>query len=130
MENSTRSSRMAIRLMIRQAFVVALVSLVSACVTTGGGNNNQVKKVVKQSCGPDAARTTAASNMTATDTDSSTTENPSTANNTNKAANPNNCLPKGVIEISENFGVDPEVRGEFNQAVMYLNQENGRFNVK
>ena len=41
------------------------------------------------------------------------------------ASNPQaNCLPKGVIEISENFGVDPEVRSEFNQAVTLLNQEN------
>ena len=124
MENSFNSFLMAIRLVIRQAFVVALVSFISACVTTGGGNTNQVKKVVKQSCGPNAAAsTTAATNQTAASGESSTSADASSANPALKAVNPNNCLPKGVIEISENFGVAPEVRGEFNQAVMYLNQE-------
>lgn len=41
-----------------------------------------------------------------------------------KAPAMNNCLPKGVIEIVENFGVDPEVKVEFSQSLTLLEQEN------
>lgn len=83
----------------------ALLFLLSACVTTGG-SSTQVKKVSKKNCTPVSA-------------------NAETGTQGKDAKhNPNNCLPKGVIEISENFGVDPEIRGEFNQAVNYLNQGN------
>jgi len=34
-----------------------------------------------------------------------------------------NCLPKGVIEITENFPVDPEINQEFQQAVTLLKDE-------
>lgn len=34
-----------------------------------------------------------------------------------------NCLPKGVIEITESYPVDPEVREEFQSAVMLLKDE-------
>lgn len=34
-----------------------------------------------------------------------------------------NCLPKGVIEITENFPVDPEIKQEFQQAVTLLKDE-------
>lgn len=123
MENSFESFRMAITLVVRQVFVVALISLLAACVTTGGGNVNQVKKkVVKQNCGPGAVRTNSTIGETGNSQVSSMDGSASSANNA-PVVNPNNCLPKGVIEISENFGVAPEVRGEFNQAVMYLNQE-------
>lgn len=120
-EASNKKVSMAIKLLIRQVAFVVLVSLVSACVTTGG-SSNQVKKVVKQNCGPGAVRTATA---TATNSDGdSPAEAASTASSDSKPVNPNNCLPKGVIEISEQFGVDPKIRGEFNQAVMYLNQQN------
>lgn len=33
------------------------------------------------------------------------------------------CAPKGVIEISENYGVDPAVREEFKKSVALLSQE-------
>ena len=89
-------------------FVAAVLLLVSACVTTGGAKQQSqpVQKVARQNCSATAA------------VDSKNPQNPT-------ASNPQaNCLPKGVIEISENFGVDPEVRSEFNQAVTLLNQEN------
>ncbi len=92
---------------LRLIIVIALVLFVSACVTTGG-EKKQVQKVVRQDC-------SAVSPTAATDGQ----KNPPTQQ-TNPAQN--NCLPKGVIEISENFGVDPEVRNEFNQAVGLLNE--------
>ena len=120
-EASNKKVSVAIKILIRQVAFVALVLLVSACVTTGG-SSNQVKKVVKQNCGPGAALAPVA---TATN---SAGDSPAAAANTassdSKSVNPNNCLPKGVIEISEQFGVDPKIRGEFNQAVMLLNQQN------
>ena len=89
----------------RQFVVIALAIILSACVTTGG-EKKQVQKVARQNCGaiakPDG-------------------QNPQTVPSSTK---PQNCLPKGVIEISESFGVDPEIRSEFNQAVALLNQEN------
>ena len=85
--------------------VYVLLFLLSACVTTGG-SSGQVKKSVKKNCTPVAANA----------------ESKPEGNDSKN--NPNNCLPKGVIEISESFGVDPEIRGEFNQAVTLLNQEN------
>ena len=120
-EASNKKVSVAIKILIRQVAFVVLVSLVSACVTTGG-NSNQVKKVVKQNCGPGAVLTPTA---TAANSDGDTpTEAANTASSDSKPVNPNNCLPKGVIEISEQFGVDPKIRGEFNQAVMLLNQQN------
>ncbi|WP_455375950.1 tetratricopeptide repeat protein [Kaarinaea lacus] len=120
-EASNKKVSVAIKMLIRQVAFVVLVSLVSACVTTGG-SSNQVKKVVKQNCGPGTVVTPAA---TATNSDGdSPAEAPGTASPDSKPVNPNNCLPKGVIEISEQFGVDPKIRGEFNQAVMLLNQQN------
>lgn len=87
--------------------VTALLLFVSACVTTGGGTvqKQSVKKAARQNC------------STAATADS---KNPQIPTSNNGQAN---CLPKGVIEISENFGVDPEVRSEFNQAVALLNEE-------
>jgi len=91
---------------VRQVVVVALVLLVSACVTTGGEKKpSQVQKVAKQNCSATV-----------------------TADGKNPQSQPDgtgqqNCLPKGVIEISESFGVDPEIRSEFNQAVAFLNEE-------
>ncbi|WP_455202321.1 tetratricopeptide repeat protein [Kaarinaea lacus] len=87
--------------------VASLLLLVSACATTGGGvaQKQSVKKVARQNCSATVSA------------DSKNPQNP-TASNAQA-----NCLPKGVIEVSENFGVDPEIRSEFNQAVALLNEE-------
>lgn len=87
----------------------ALVMLVSACATTGGEKQQSqpVQKVANKHCSPTAT--------TGGQSPQSQAPNP--------GAPQQNCLPKGVIEIAENFGVDPEVRNEFNQAVMLLNEE-------
>ena len=113
MEACKASSQMATSLMVRQLSAMALIFFMSGCVTTGG-ESNQVKKVAKQDC--TAVASEQASNAQANNTASN--------NAVPNPVNPNNCLPKGVIEVTESFGVDPEIRGEFNQAVMYLNQEN------
>lgn len=89
---------------------VVLSLLLSACVTTGG-ESNQVRKVAKQNCTPVGENPVKTEGGTASQTDKA-------------ATSLNNCLPKGVIEISESFGVDPEIRNEFNQAITLLNQEN------
>jgi len=114
MERSNTDQHRVISLMIRLVAFIAISFAVTACVTTGSSDSNQVKKVVKKNCGPQSV-----SAVMTGDQPVNTTAETGAAN----SANPNNCLPKGVIEISENFGVAPEVRGEFNQAVMYLNQE-------
>jgi tetratricopeptide (TPR) repeat protein len=121
-EANNKKVFVAIKLLIRQVALVALFLLVSACVTTGG-SDNQVKKVVKQNCGPGAMPVTTAVAAPDSGSDASV-EAANAATSVSKPVNPNNCLPKGVIEISEQFGVDPKIRGEFNQAVMYLNQQN------
>jgi len=93
-----------VNMAFRQFVVIALVLLVSACVTTGG-EKKQVQKVARQNC-------TAVAKADGQNTQSQTSK-----------TGQENCLPKGVIEISESFGVDPEVRTEFNQAVELLNEE-------
>ena len=99
------NSLLGVSQILRSFAVIALVLLVSACVTTGGGEKKQVKKVARQNC-------TAIAQVNEQNNQS----------NTSKTVQ-ENCLPKGVIEISESFGVDPEVRAEFNQAVALLNEE-------
>ena len=96
---------------IRLCAVFALAVLVSACASSGGQKQQAqpVQKSARQNCSTISAST----EVTKQD---SKTQSPSAVQN--------NCLPKGVIEISESFGVDPEIRGEFNQAVILLNQEN------
>jgi len=86
---------------------VALVLFISACASTSGEKSQvqQVQKVAKKNCSPTAA---------------AEGQNPRSET---PAMEQGNCLPKGVIEISENFGVDPEIRNEFNQAVALLNEE-------
>jgi len=94
---------------LRISLAIMVLALFSACATTGG-EQNQVRKAARQSCAPS---TTAVKD--------SQSSNPKPNLNSNPSQD--NCLPAGVIEISENFGVDPEIRGEFNQAVSLLNQE-------
>lgn len=93
---------------LRPLLVLALVIFISACASTGGEKKQakQVMKPNKQDC---------------------SAQNQASGGNAQSGAsiamNGQNCLPAGVIEIAENFGVDPEVRGEFNQAIELLNQE-------
>ncbi|WP_455207586.1 tetratricopeptide repeat protein [Kaarinaea lacus] len=91
---------------LRPVIVVVLFLFVSACATTGGGKQQvqPAQKIAKQNC-------------------SATAVNSPNPQSQSPAMGQANCLPKGVIEISENFGVDPEVRGEFNQSVALLNEE-------
>ena len=94
------------RKVLRPLIVVVLFLFVSACATTGGGKQpaQPAHKVAKQNCSAIAVGSQNAQSQL-------------------PAMGQANCLPKGVIEISENFGVDPEIRGEFNQSVVLLNEE-------
>lgn len=87
---------------------VSLLSL-SACVSTGAKQaSTQPAQVVKKSCMPAAE---------------GQGEQAQAGGEASVQAK-NNCLPKGVIEIVENFGVDPEIRSEFQQALVLLDAEN------
>lgn len=82
----------------------AVLLLISACASNGGHQNTGSKQVVRKNCSSVAASAGAEGQAQA-------------------VTGQGNCLPKGVIEISENFGVDPKIREEFNQAVILLNEE-------
>jgi tetratricopeptide (TPR) repeat protein len=94
-----------------QMFVVfILVVFLPACVTTGGGSAFSDKQDNTR-----LARKTCTSN---------TDENRQVGQNPNQGDKKrSDCLPPGVIEIYENSPVDSEVREEFHQAVVFLNQE-------
>lgn len=91
--------------------VVSLCLLASGCVTTGGQ---------KQSASDSKAQSAQASQAQQTRVNCA-------AANQSQGGQPappqQNCLPKGVIEISENYPVDPEVREEFQNAIMLLKGE-------
>lgn len=84
--------------------VLMLILFLSACVSTG--EKKQVRQAAKQNC----AATSVAENQEAQPA-------------ANAQPSQQNCLPKGVIEISENYGVDPRVREEFYRALELLRQE-------
>jgi len=99
-----------------------LCLLMTACVSTGGQKSEPQTKaavspqtaqasLVRSACPGNAPQTNAAQGNTP----------PTDANAAGTA--PQNCLPKGVIEITENYPVDPEVRGEFQQALGLLKEE-------
>lgn len=90
---------------MRSLAVLALILFLSACVSTGG-ERKQVVKSAKQNCSPVSSKSDAKTQ-------------PGNAVETKQE----NCLPAGMIEITENYGVDPEIRAEFNQAIELLNQE-------
>ncbi len=90
---------------MRWQFVAVLLLLVSACVATGEKKEIQVN-AGQQGCSAEAA------------TPPQTTGGQAAGN-----VAPKKCLPKGVIEISEAGNVNPEVRDEFNRAVVLLNEE-------
>jgi len=83
-----------------------LALLVSACASTGG-NNAQVNANQQACNGTQAAGDKKVPNQ----------QQPA-ANGVVKK-----CLPKGVIEITEIGNVNPEVRTEFDQAVVLLGEE-------
>jgi tetratricopeptide (TPR) repeat protein len=91
--------------------VCALVLLVSACVATGNKKSPDKLVTKQQSCMPDSAGQTAQGQVKAQDQ----SQKPNTVQQ--------KCLPRGVIEITETFKVDPEVQGEFNKALALLDEE-------
>lgn len=82
--------------------ICALFALISGCVTTGG-QQTETRQVIKQNC--------------------PTGSTPQNAQSQPPGEMRGNCLPKGVIEIAESFGVDPEIRAQFHNAVNLLNAE-------
>jgi len=91
---------------------VVLCLLASGCVTTGGPkestNDSNTQSVpasqAKSSCAP-------------------VNESQAQPQSGQPVPAQQNCLPKGVIEITENYPVDAEVREEFQSAVMLLKDE-------
>jgi tetratricopeptide (TPR) repeat protein len=93
--------------LLRWLIIGVLVLAVSACSTTAS-KPAQPKKTVKKSC--------------------------STANSQQQGSKApkdggasgvlqNECLPRGVIEIAENYEIAPEIREEFNEANLLLKEE-------
>jgi Flp pilus assembly protein TadD len=84
--------------------IIALIFIVSGCSSTGG-ERKQVSRATNQNCTPTKK------------VDSQNLQD-SQQNNQQQGG----CGPAGVIQISENYGVDPEIRKEFDEAVVLLNQ--------
>jgi tetratricopeptide (TPR) repeat protein len=104
---------------VLQWLVPAILCFVaSACVSTGSqhGESSKTKAApaqqTKTSCTPAKP-----SSQTAQPKKEQGAQSP-------PAQVQQNCLPKGVIEITENYPVDPEIREQFLQAVALLKQEN------
>ena len=74
--------------------IIASIFLVSGCASTG---EEQVSRATNQNCTP--------------------TKKVDSQNQQHDG-----CGPAGVIQITENYGVDPEIRKEFDDAVVLLNQ--------
>jgi len=107
--HSVRSISLTANALLQSLIVFMLIMILSACVSTGGEKKQAVMKPAKQDC---TAVNTAGGEKSQSETESA------------GGASRGNCLPAGVIEITENYGVDPEVREEFNRAIESLNQEN------
>ncbi|MCI0506323.1 MAG: tetratricopeptide repeat protein [Gammaproteobacteria bacterium] len=101
----------AINKWIRLLGICAMVLLLSACVATGDKKSTEKHAAKQQSCMPDSAEQTAQSQVKAQDQ--------SQKSNTVQQK----CLPRGVIEITETFKVDPEIQGEFNKALALLEED-------
>lgn len=99
---------------LRCMCIVVVCVLFSACATTNSNqaaqSSLQSKQAVKSRCM--ATKPVTSDAKTNAKTDGKTAEN-----------SQQNCLPKGVIEITENYPVDPEVNAKFKQAVELLKQE-------
>ena len=95
---------------------VMLCFLASACVTTGSQKNSSTQSKAQQAQAPQAQQIkTSCTGVSAANT--------SAQSGQEQAVAPQNCLPKGVIEITESYPIDPEVREEFQQAVTLLKEE-------
>jgi Flp pilus assembly protein TadD len=111
-QTSTRAIVRATRYAgLRGLAAIVVLLLLTACASNAPTKQDS-KKTVKKSCfALQQEKTTSADKST----------NP---NDPNFKANANNeCLPKGVIEISENFEVAPQIREEFREANMLLKKE-------
>lgn len=84
-----------ITMFLRLLAVYTLIFSISACVSTGE------KKV----------------------SSTNTTNQKCAATNKKSGAVHIKCLPGGTIEVTENFGVDPEIREEFDNAIVMLSEE-------
>ena len=88
--------------------IITLIFFVSGCASTGG-DNKQVRKATNQNCAP--------TKQAVNNNQQSLQKEPQQSNQQE-----NGCAPSGVIHITENYGVDPEIRKEFDDAVVLLNQ--------
>lgn len=93
---------------LRWFVIGVLVLVVSACATTAS-KPEQPKKTVKKSC--------------STVANSQQQGSESQQGGGSLKAQQNECLPRGVIEIAENFEISPEIREEFNEANLLLKEE-------
>jgi Flp pilus assembly protein TadD len=117
MKDSTKkpTSRLTLKSVSRFLVPVALCFLASACVTTG---------VQKESSKQSKAQSVQAAQAQQTKTSCVAANASQSQSQSDKPAAPQqNCLPKGVIEITESYPVDPEVRDEFQKSVMLLKEE-------
>ena len=97
--------------LLQRILIMATLFVLSACASTGTSKTVDQKQqtpqaqVVKQHCPGNSTSDSLAPQAT--------------------TATPmlNNCLPRGVIEIYENFDVNPEIREEFLQAVALMKDE-------
>ena len=97
---------------------VVMCFFATACVTTGGQKESATASKIQSASQVQQAKTscTGAPNANAPNASSQTGE-------IQPVPPQQNCLPKGVIEFTESNPVDPEVREEFQQAVMLLKEE-------
>ncbi len=92
---------------------VVMCFFATACVTTGGQ---------KESATASKAQSAPQAQQAQTSCTGAPNTNPQSGQ-TQPVPPQQNCLPKGVIEFTESYPVDPEVREEFQQAVMLLKEE-------
>ena len=111
------ANRLTLKSVSRALVPVVLCFLASACVSTGAQkeSNAQSKSQQEQVVQDQQTRTSCTGANAATTTPQSGQEQ--------VVATQQNCLPKGVIEITESHPVDPEVREEFQRSVMLLKEE-------
>jgi Flp pilus assembly protein TadD len=92
--------------MLHWLAVCAMVLMISACATTSS-KPEQPKKTVKKSC----------------TTTSQQQGSKAQRDGDHSGVQQTECLPRGVIEIAENYELDPEIREEFNEANLLLKEE-------
>jgi tetratricopeptide (TPR) repeat protein len=111
-------NRFAVERTLHWLVPVVMCFFATACGTTGGQ---------KESATASNAQSTSQVQQAKASCTGAPNANPSNTNPQNGETQPvppqQNCLPKGVIEFTETNPVDPEVREEFQQAVMLLKEE-------